>query len=350
MQDFSKIIVTGADGWLGIGLISRLIKEIQKSDNKFNTSEIITFVQNKSHEKKFKDLGLKVIVGDLKNTKDIKILLNNSEGALVFNLAGLIHPKIFSQKDFYKVNHLAMEHFAKKCSEAGVKKFIAMSSNSPCGFSKNTLTRFDENTKYSPYMGYGHSKMRMEGSIQSISKNSNITNFSIVRSPWFYGPHQPSRQTEFFSLIKNGNFPLIGGGESMRSMGYIDNLVDGLILVSQYFDKNGEIFWISDRNPYSMKRIVSTVKKLLSNEFGVRVSNRQIYLPSITSDLARYADFCFQKLGVYIQKVHVLSEMNQTIACNISKAENLLGYNPKFDLEEGMRQSIMWCLENGRNI
>ena len=99
MQDFSKIIITGADGWLGIGLISRLIKEIQKSDNQFNTSEIVTFVQDKSHEKRFKNLGLKVIVGDLKNSKDIKILLDNSEDALVFNLAGLIHPNIFSQKE-----------------------------------------------------------------------------------------------------------------------------------------------------------------------------------------------------------------------------------------------------------
>ena len=262
MQDFSKIIITGADGWLGIGLISRLIKEIQKSDNQFNTSEIVTFVQDKSHEKRFKNLGLKVIVGDLKNSKDIKILLDNSEDALVFNLAGLIHPNIFSQKDFFKVNHLAMEYFAEKCSEIGVKKFIAMSSNSPCGFSKNIRTKFDENTKYSPYMGYGHSKMKMEESILSITKNSNKTNFSIVRSPWFYGPHQPPRQTEFFSLIKNGNFPLIGGGESMRSMAYIDNLVDGLILVSQYFDKNGEIFWISDKNPYSMKKVVTTVLQL----------------------------------------------------------------------------------------
>ena len=49
-----------------------------------------------------------------------------------------------------------------------------------------------------------------------------------------------------------------------------------------------------------MKKVVTTVKKLLSNEFGFKVSNRQIYLPSITSDLARYADFCAQKLGLYI--------------------------------------------------
>ena len=99
-----------------------------------------------------------------------------------------------------------------------------------------------------------------------------------------------------------------------------------------------------------MKKIVEKVKTLLSHEFGFKVIERQIFLPSIISDIARYNDYFFQKFGIYFQKVHVLSEMNQTIACDISKAKNLLQYNPKISLEEGMRQSIKWCIKNGRNI
>lgn len=350
MQSFSKIIVTGADGWLGVGLITRLVEESKNKRSQFYANEIIAFVQTNSIIKKFNELGVKFIKGDLRNEEDIAKLLKNSEGALVFNIAGIIHPNFLSQKDFIKVNHHAMTSFAKKSSEMGVKKFIAMSSNSPCGYSKNTSVKFNENSKYSPYMGYGNSKMEMEKSIISISNRSKKTNFSIVRSPWFYGPHQPPRQTEFFSLIKNGSFPLIGGGKSMRSMGYIDNLIDGLILTAKYYDSNGEIFWISDKDPYSMKEVVMTIKRLLSIEFGFKVVNRQIYLPSITSDLARYFDYFTQKLGIYVQKLHVLSEMNQTIACDISKAKNLLGYNPKIKLEEGMRRSIKWCIDNGRDI
>ena len=47
-------------------------------------------------------------------------------------------------------------------------------------------------------MGYGVSKMNMEKNILKISDNKKNTNFSIIRSPWFYGPNQPERQTSFF--------------------------------------------------------------------------------------------------------------------------------------------------------
>ena len=42
--------------------------------------------------------------------------------------------------------------------------------------------------------------------------------------------------------------------------------------------------------------------------------------------------------------------MNQTIACSIEKAERVLGYKPLVALEEGMRRSIQWCLQNGHTI
>ena len=136
----------------------------------------------------------------------------------------------------------------------------------------------------------------------------------------------------------------------MRSMAYIDNLVQGLILSAEYFSSNGEIFWIADEEPYSMKDVVFTVKHLLQNEFGIEVSPKQIFLPSVISDFARAADFMSQSLGLYVQKVHALSEMNQTIACSVMKAKNVLGYQPEIKLEEGMRRSIDWCLRNNRAI
>ena len=52
-----------------------------------------------------------------------------------------------------------------------------------------------------------------------------------------------------------------------------------------------------------------------------------------------------QKMGLYEKHVHVLSEMNKTIACSAAKAERDLGYDPRVSLEEGMRGSILWCQE-----
>ena len=39
--------------------------------------------------------------------------------------------------------------------------------------------------------------------------------------------------------------------------------------------------------------------------------------------------------------------MNKTIACSVARAERELGYDPRVELEEGMRRSICWCLEQG---
>ena len=53
-------------------------------------------------------------------------------------------------------------------------------------------------------------------------------------------------------------------------------------------------------------------------------------------------DKIIQGLGFYHPKIHVLSEMNKTIACSIKKAETELGYSPKIDLKEGMFLSLQW--------
>ena len=59
-------------------------------------------------------------------------------------------------------------------------------------------------------MKYGISKMEMENYLASdILINTHIT---ILRTPWFYGPEQPSRQVKFFSLIKV-MFPIMGSGK-----------------------------------------------------------------------------------------------------------------------------------------
>jgi nucleoside-diphosphate-sugar epimerase len=43
----------------------------------------------------------------------------------------------------------------------------------------------------------------------------------------------------------------------------------------------------------------------------------------------------------------VLSEMNKTIACTIDRARDELGYEPRVDLDEGMRRSVRWCIDQG---
>jgi nucleoside-diphosphate-sugar epimerase len=75
-----------------------------------------------------------------------------------------------------------------------------------------------------------------------------------------------------------------------------------------------------------------------------------IRMPRAAARLAERVDVLLQGRGRYQQPVHVLGELNHTIACDISRARDELGYRPTVALEEGMRASIRWCLDHGEQI
>ena len=108
----------------------------------------------------------------------------------------------------------------------------------------------------------------------------------------------------------------------------------------------GETYWIADERPYTMNEVVDTVENLLETEFNQICRHTRLKLPSFVSEIALLVDGSLQAIGVYQQKIHVLSEMNKTIACSIVKARRELNYQPTIDLEEGMRRSLRWMFDN----
>jgi nucleoside-diphosphate-sugar epimerase len=151
-------------------------------------------------------------------------------------------------------------------------------------------------------------------------------------------------------MIREGKAPIVGDGECRRSMSYVDNTSLGLLLAAAREEAAGNTYWIADERPYSMNEIVDTVEDLLDKDFGMEVRHGRRRLPSIASEVALACDWGIQRAGLYQQEIHVLSEMNKTIACTIDKARRELGYRPGIELREGMRRSIEWCLQNGQEI
>ncbi|MEJ7706649.1 MAG: hypothetical protein WKF82_04780 [Nocardioidaceae bacterium] len=98
-----------------------------------------------------------------------------------------------------------------------------------------------------------------------------------------------------------------------------------------------------------MLEILATVKQALRDE-GFDVADRQVKLPSAAAKVAERIDRVLQARGIYHQEFHVLGEMDKTIACDISHSREVLGYDPKVELHEGMRRSIRWCIEQGVKI
>ena len=106
----------------------------------------------------------------------------------------------------------------------------------------------------------------------------------------------------------------------------------------------------SSRRLSVMSTIIDTIERVLERDFQVTVAHERMRLPGFASGVAWLVDEVLQSIGLYQQKIHVLSEMNKTIACTIAKAERELGYDPKVELEEGMRRSIRWMLDHGQSV
>jgi len=346
--DGRMVLVTGAAGWLGQSLLHGLVDGLPDCPAfavPARPARIRTLVL--PHEAAtladFRD-RIDVVSGDLRRTDDCLRFCAGAAGAILFHLAGIIHPRRI--REFYEVNLFGTEHVLDAAAAAGVTRAVVMSSNSPIGVNPHPDHRFDEDSPYAPYRHYGRSKWLMEQSVARVQAAGRLA-IVVIRAPWFYGPHQPARQTEFFAMIRDGGAPLVAGGRALRSMTYTGNLVEGLLRAATVETAEGRTYWIADARPYPMTEVVDTVERLLETEFGQRCAHRRLRLPGLASEVAQVCDGALQALGLYNSKIHVLAEMNKTITCSIERARRELGYAPAVALEEGMRRSLRFVVERG---
>lgn len=143
-------------------------------------------------------------------------------------------------------------------------------------------------------------------------------------------------------MIEKGNPIVFGDGLNFRSMSYVDNTSQAMLLAATRKEAAGQTYWIADSRPYTTLEIYSTVAELLEvKNFKPR------FLPGFSSEVFLRADKILQAAGKYQTEIHVAGEMNKDIACSIEKARKELGYNPRVELREGMKRSIEWCRRVG---
>lgn len=345
LEQYTGIYITGGTGWLGSQLLEALLVggSFPANFNEPTSLPIYCLVlPGQVISKKTKQIHY--VVGDVRNPADCNRFLKQAAGGLLIHLAGIIHPSKVA--DFYSINLEGTKNLLQAGVDGHLKRAVIMSSNSPIGINPHENHRFDEESPYNPYMHYGKSKKLMELVVHKYQETGKIETV-LIRSPWFYGPNQPERQTLFFKMVQTGKFPIVGNGNNSRSMAYVENIVQGLLLAAERNEAVGETFWIADERPYTMNEIIGTIKNVLQNDFDFKVVDKNIHLPHITSEIAMACDALLQMMGVYHQKIHVLSEMNKTIACTIEKAQRVIGYQPQIDLKQGMHRSIKWCVEKG---
>jgi nucleoside-diphosphate-sugar epimerase len=333
----AEVVVTGAAGWLGQNLVRALAPQRER---------VRCLVRDKDEAPLVEIIGpnVEVVSGDVRDPTLVDDLFDGVGRATVFHTAAVIHPTR-STREFFDVNVGGTELVLDRARRAGARRFVHVSSNSPFGANATADDRFTEDAPYHPYLGYGRSKMEAEQIVQRHFDRGDLATV-ILRAPWFYGPFQPERQTRFFRALRRNRFPLVGTGTQRRSMVYTGNLVDGLLLAEQSAGAPGNAYWIADAEAYELREVLATVRDALVLE-GVPVRGRRPEVPWTLAAIAAKLDAVLQRQEHYVQALHVFGELKDTIACDISKSERELGYEPRVALLEGMRASIRCCLDRG---
>ena len=338
------LVVTGAAGWLGRALLNAVSSRDDPQLPRFGRVRALVNHPSDVPLVLAAAPGAEVLIGDVTDPSTIGELIGGVENADVVHAAGVIHPSSFAQ--FESVNAGGTKAVVDGAAKAGARRLVHVSSNSPFGCNPASDDLFRPDEPFNPYMEYGRSKMLAEIAVRDAPDSLETV---VIRPPWFYGPFQPARQTRFFSSIRSGRFPIFGDGTNRRSMVNVESLANAVLRASLAEGVDGNAYWIADARPYEMKSVIETVREALADE-GYEVKGSIPRFPSAIADAARAADAALQARRRYVQEIHVLSEMNQTIACDVSEAERDLGYAAQQELLPGMRRAVAWCRDNGITV
>ncbi len=334
------LVVTGAAGWLGQNLLRTTRPDRER---------IRALARDEEQAALLAVLGPNVepVVGDVRDPVAIERLFEGLTAPTVVHAAAVIHPA-GGTREMFDVNVGGTEVVLDGARRTGTRRLVHISSSSPFGANPEPGQRFTEESPRNPFVGYGGSKHEGELLVERAHQRGDVETV-ILRAPWFYGPWQPERQARFFAGIRRGRFPLVGTGANHRSMVYTGHLVQGVLRAESVPAAAGRDYWIADAEPYRVADVYRTVKAALAAE-GLEPVARQPRLPRLAGVAAETLDRAAQARGLYVQALHVLGEMKDEIAVDITRARTELAYAPNTSLLDGMRTSIRWCLEHGQAL
>lgn len=325
-----KILVTGATGFIGRHLVRRLVKEERS---------VKCLVREKSSIKSLEKLGVELVYGDLLNKDSLKRVVGDEEVSVVYHLASAVYAR--NNKEFYEVNVSGTRNLLRSCSQNGLKKFIYLSSLAVCGLSKKE-SLINETSPCNPFTPYGRSKLIAENLILDFYNGSN-TSVIIIRAPVVYGPDgQADLLTDNFQKILGGRAYIISDGTNLRSLCYIDNLIEGLVLAERRVKSKSNIYVIADGKVYTFIEIVNTIADIYN------IKLHKFCLPSLVASISRHILNLCTLLGFFSWKLYSLATMNVDLGCDITCAKEELGYYPGITLQEGIKRTIQWYKEEGR--
>jgi len=322
----SKILVTGATGFVGSHLVEALVNRGE---------DVHCLVRSNSNLRWLKKLPINLIKGDCTNFSSLKSLPSDVE--FVFHLAGLIKAK--KKTAFYQVNYQGTVNLIKICliKRWSLKRFIFVSTLAVHGSPSNSVIRSSDMPN--PLTHYAKSKWLAE---QALLKVRNKLHVIIFRPTAVYGPRD-RELLGYYRLIKMGWAPILNPSARL-SLCYILDLIQALIKALKANVPFGSTFLISDGRAYTWSGVVKTVASLLGT------SPHFIYFPKRLTSIVAIAAEAVAKISrqpIMFSRDKLKEILQNTWICDISNSIYNLAYQPSYSLKNGMAETISWYKAQG---
>lgn len=302
-----RILVTGGSGFIGTNLIQSL--------QRYGKEKNIDF-EIRAMDLKRPDIpGVKGSQGSILDGTDLSEAAQGCD--YIIHLAALLGVKKSESRrlDCLNINIQGTLNVLNVAVQERVKKVLFASSSEVYG--DQQIIPISENNPVNPKSVYAVSKLAGEEYVKAYCSRYPM-DFSIVRFFNVYGPGQVGEFVlpRFIKAIQDGQSPVVyGDGSQRRAFCYVEDISAGVIQALFSPKANGETFNIgNDREPISMIDLANTVTRVLNRP---DLSPKKV--PHSEGDRSASRDI-------------------QDRRPDISKARKILGYEPRFSLEEGIKR------------
>lgn len=314
------ILVTGASGFVGSALISRLSKE------KIDVTAAVRSIKDCFPS------GVHVFeVGNLLPTTQWGLALKGVN--TVVHTAARAHVMDDRTDDplaeFRLVNVGGTLNLAKQAAAEGVKRFVFISSIKVNGESTQKGRPFHPSDEPSPSDPYGISKYEAEVGLRRLASECGME-VVIIRPPLVYGPDVKANFLNMMRWLYKG-IPLpFGAINNRRSLVYVDNLVDLILRCTDHPAAANQIFLAGDGED------LSTTNMLRRMGYALGRPARLLPVPAKILEVG----------AALLGKQALAQRLCGSLQVDISMAQHLLEWNPPVSVDEGLRRTADDFLAN----
>ena len=254
--------------------------------------------------------------GEMNTNTDFSACVKNVD--VVIHCAARVHIMDDSSadplEDFREVNTHGTLNLAQQAADAGVKRFIFISSIKVNGESTDLGSPFEPDTDFIPTDPYGLSKYEAEVGLRKIAEQTSME-VVIIRPPLVHGPGVKANFAAMMKWVNKGiPLPLGGIKENQRSLVSVNNLVDLIITCIDHPNAANQTFLVSDDDDLSTTQLLTNMGDALN------VPNRLFSIPSC------WFTFAAKLIG----KPAISKRLCGSLQVDISKTKELLNWRPPY--------------------